>query len=136
MALGPGVVGLSQVFATPGQIGPGETWHFQTWFRDPSGPCSNGSNTSNAVRMMFTAVTRASAASRGVPTGTQARARSSPGARPAPLSTALRPRAMIPTAARAPRRHAPDESPPQHRAHHARGRGAVSGTPALAPAAR
>ena len=54
MALGPGVVGLSQVFATPGQIGPGETWHFQTWFRDPSGPCGNGSNTSNAVRMMFT----------------------------------------------------------------------------------
>jgi len=53
MALGPGVAGLSQVFAVPGQIVPGSIWHFQTWFRDPSGPCGNGSNTSNAVRLMF-----------------------------------------------------------------------------------
>jgi len=33
---------------------PFETWHFQCWFRDSSGPCLNGSNTTNSTIVTFT----------------------------------------------------------------------------------
>ncbi len=46
---GPGLVALSQTsFASQGHLTAGATWHFQAWYRDPLGPCGNGSNLSNA----------------------------------------------------------------------------------------
>jgi hypothetical protein len=51
--LGPGVVGLSSSLPAGAQIAAGETWHFQAWFRDPSGPCGMGSNLTNALRVTF-----------------------------------------------------------------------------------
>jgi len=51
--LGPGVAGLSQILPPGGHIGPGQTWHFQAWFRDPAGPCGKGSNMTNGLRMTF-----------------------------------------------------------------------------------
>lgn len=53
MDLGPGVVGLSSSFPPGGQIAPGHIWHYQAWFRDPAGPCGQGSNMTNAVRVNF-----------------------------------------------------------------------------------
>ena len=46
-----GIVGISAtVFTQPiGVIDPGETYHFQTWYRDLNGPCGNGYNTSNGL---------------------------------------------------------------------------------------
>jgi len=44
---GPGIA------ASAGVINGGSTWHFQTWYRDPSGPCGVLSNTSNAVAVTF-----------------------------------------------------------------------------------
>jgi hypothetical protein len=35
-------------------ISVGDFWNFQCWFRDPSGPCSNGYNTTNAYSATFT----------------------------------------------------------------------------------
>lgn len=43
-----GPVGLK-----PASITPGSTWIFQTWYRNPIGPCGNGTNLSNAVLMNF-----------------------------------------------------------------------------------
>jgi hypothetical protein len=51
--LGPGVAGLSQLLPPGGHVFPGQTWHFQAWFRDPTGPCGLGSNMTNAVRVTF-----------------------------------------------------------------------------------
>jgi hypothetical protein len=54
---GPGIVNFScTTLGAAGCINAvGQTWHFQTWFRDPqSGPCGNGSNASNAWRVTFT----------------------------------------------------------------------------------
>ncbi len=53
LTLGPGVVGLSNSLPPGGHIAPGSIWHFQAWFRDPAGPCGQGSNMTNAVRVMF-----------------------------------------------------------------------------------
>lgn len=36
------------------QILPGATWNFQVWFRDGSGPCGSGVNTTNALMVAFT----------------------------------------------------------------------------------
>jgi hypothetical protein len=48
-----GVVAHSQAFAPPGQLQPGATWNFQCWYRDPAGPCSAGTNLTNAVEVLF-----------------------------------------------------------------------------------
>jgi hypothetical protein len=36
-----------------GRIDPGDTWNFQTWFRDPTGPCGFAFNLSNALAVTF-----------------------------------------------------------------------------------
>jgi hypothetical protein len=46
-----GVVGLAAAKGLV--IAPGDTWFFQTWFRDPGGPCSKGSNLTNGVSVLF-----------------------------------------------------------------------------------
>jgi hypothetical protein len=43
---GPGLAGVGQWTA-------GSTWNFQAWYRDPAGPCAQGSNLSNAIRVTF-----------------------------------------------------------------------------------
>ncbi len=47
------VVAQAQAFAPPGQLQPGSTWNFQCWYRDPAGPCSAGTNLTNAVEVLF-----------------------------------------------------------------------------------
>ena len=49
-----GIVAQSQTLATAGHIDPGETWYFQTWYRDPTGPCGSGFNVSNGLQVDFT----------------------------------------------------------------------------------
>ena len=44
---GPGMAGAFGLVA-------GETWNHQCWFRDPSGPCGNGFNTTNAFTVTLT----------------------------------------------------------------------------------
>lgn len=54
-SLGAGLVATSQsLFAPSGWIQPGQTWHFQCWFRDTFGPCTSGFNLSNAMQVTFT----------------------------------------------------------------------------------
>ena len=53
LSLGPGVVGVSNSLPLAGHITAGQTWHFQAWVRDPSGPCGKGSNMTNAMRVKF-----------------------------------------------------------------------------------
>lgn len=53
-SLGPGIVGLSQSFPPIARIAAGATWHFQAWYRDPLGPCGNGSNLTNVAEVTFT----------------------------------------------------------------------------------
>ena len=36
-----------------GRVSPGDSWNFQYWYRDPSGPGGTGSNTSNALAVTF-----------------------------------------------------------------------------------
>lgn len=52
---GPGIVDHSfNFFEAPiGQILAGDTWNFQTWYRDPLGPCGTGSNLSSALSVTF-----------------------------------------------------------------------------------
>lgn len=51
---GPGVVGFTHAqFPPSGRIQPGDTWLFQTWYRDPTGPCGQGYNVSNALSIHF-----------------------------------------------------------------------------------
>ena len=47
------VVGTSQSFAAAGRINVGSAWYFQGWFRDPQGPCGNGSNTTDGLQITF-----------------------------------------------------------------------------------
>lgn len=55
IALGPGIVALSQMRFTPsGQIQAGQTWRFQAWYRDPNGACGAPFNFSNAIEIRFT----------------------------------------------------------------------------------
>lgn len=52
--LGPGLVDYThQSFGDAGHIDAGETWHFQTWYRDPNGPCGSGFNVTNAYSVLF-----------------------------------------------------------------------------------
>jgi hypothetical protein len=37
----------------PSLIVPGVTWYFQTWYRDPSGPCGATNNLSNGLQIDF-----------------------------------------------------------------------------------
>ena len=54
LALGPGIVATSILrFGPSGEIGAGESWYFQCWYRDNGGPCGDGSNLSNVVRVIF-----------------------------------------------------------------------------------
>jgi hypothetical protein len=41
-------------FLPPAWILPGSVMTFQSWFRDPPGPCGTGANTSNAILATFT----------------------------------------------------------------------------------
>lgn len=51
---GPGLAAYSVAnFPVFNWIVPGSTFGFQTWYRDPTGPCGNGSNMSNAVQAAF-----------------------------------------------------------------------------------
>jgi hypothetical protein len=47
LSTGPGMAGAFG-------IAIGDFWNFQCWFRDPSGPCSNGWNTTSAHSVTFT----------------------------------------------------------------------------------
>jgi hypothetical protein len=52
--LGPGLVDFThQSFGEPGRIDPGETWHFQNWYRDSNGPCGSGFSVTNAYTILF-----------------------------------------------------------------------------------
>lgn len=53
--LGRGIAGAScGLFPASGCIDPGETWYFQTWYRDPSGPCGTSFNVTNGLTVTFT----------------------------------------------------------------------------------
>jgi hypothetical protein len=53
--LGPGVVAYSHAhFPAASQIQVGQTWNFQCFYRDPSGPCGGASNTTNGFSVTFT----------------------------------------------------------------------------------
>ncbi|MCP3915967.1 MAG: hypothetical protein GY711_10465 [bacterium] len=55
MSMGPGVVDLSHAgFPPAGRIVSGDTWYFQAWYRDPSGPCGGATNFSNGLAVQFT----------------------------------------------------------------------------------
>jgi len=52
--MGPGLIEYGQDhFGANGHIRAGDTWHFQTWYRDPHGPCGTGSNLTNAYSVTF-----------------------------------------------------------------------------------
>ena len=52
---GPGLVAYCfGNFGAPGWIFPGFIWNFQSWYRDPFGPCLQGSNLSNVISAQFT----------------------------------------------------------------------------------
>lgn len=54
LVYGPGLVAESITrFPTSGEITAGDTWYFQCWYRDPTGPCGDFSNLSNVVRIEF-----------------------------------------------------------------------------------
>lgn len=48
-----GTITLASGFAAGTAITPGSAWNFQTWYRDPAGPCGAGFNTSNALEVVF-----------------------------------------------------------------------------------
>jgi len=55
ISLGPGIVNYSQWFAVDGgNVLPGSTWYFQTYYRDTGGQCNSNFNFSNALRVDFT----------------------------------------------------------------------------------
>ena len=52
---GPGLAAFTAArFPAAGHIDPGDTWRFQSWFRDPAGPCGFGFTTSSALAVTFT----------------------------------------------------------------------------------
>ena len=52
---GPGLSAWSTGNLPPaGWLLPGVTMNFQSWFRDPLGPCGTKANTSNAIQALFT----------------------------------------------------------------------------------
>ena len=51
---GDGLVARSQLFNPLGRINMGDTWYFQTFYRDSSGPCASGGNLTNNVEIAFT----------------------------------------------------------------------------------
>jgi hypothetical protein len=52
--LGPGLIATAAArFGPVGTINSGESWYFQTWYRDPNGPCNQNSNLSNAIKATF-----------------------------------------------------------------------------------
>jgi hypothetical protein len=52
---GPGLSAQSLVrFGPSGHLAPGSTWGFQTWYRDPTGPCGLLTNSSSGVKVTFT----------------------------------------------------------------------------------
>ena len=54
LTVGPGLAAAAQeLFGPPGSIAAGQTWYFQSWYRDPSGPCGLGNNHSNAISVTF-----------------------------------------------------------------------------------
>jgi photosystem II stability/assembly factor-like uncharacterized protein len=53
--LGPGIVAYSQAhFPASSQIQAGQTWNFQCYYRDPTGPCGATFNTTNGFSVAFT----------------------------------------------------------------------------------
>jgi hypothetical protein len=52
--LGPGIANYACNAAPSGCLTPFSTWNFQAWYRDPTGPCGTGFNTSNALAIIFT----------------------------------------------------------------------------------
>jgi hypothetical protein len=54
LMLGPGVAAYTCAqFPPTGCIVAGSSWNFQCWYRDPSGPCGAGFNTSNGLEVHF-----------------------------------------------------------------------------------
>ncbi len=52
--LGPGVVAYSHAhFPASSQIQAGQTWNFQCYYRDPTGPCGATFNTTNGFSVTF-----------------------------------------------------------------------------------
>ena len=52
---GPGLVNWTiNNLPVPGWILMGQTWNFQSFFRDPTGPCGQKANLSNAIQALFT----------------------------------------------------------------------------------
>jgi len=52
--LGPGeVVSIAQNFPAGFQPQPGDTWNYQTFYRDPTGPCGATFNTTNALSVTW-----------------------------------------------------------------------------------
>ena len=54
IAEGPGIVAYSNAhFPVAAAIQPGQTWNFQCYYRDPTGPCGSTYNTSNGFTVAF-----------------------------------------------------------------------------------
>lgn len=51
---GPGILADANTFPNFLVIMSGETWNFQTWYRDHGGPCGSDSNMTNAWAVTFT----------------------------------------------------------------------------------
>lgn len=49
----PGHASFGPGLAALGGFTAGETWSFQAWFRDPTGPCGSGANLSNSIVVRY-----------------------------------------------------------------------------------
>ena len=54
MTKGPGIIAQTMNFPAGQEIQVGMTYYFQTWYRNPPGPCGSGWNMSNAIEITFT----------------------------------------------------------------------------------